>query len=209
MTNLANNTELENGISELNAKIEKEHVLKNFVSLNFPNIKNTSYINDWNNKSENIINFDCKDLEDFKHILKTLKPTNKKTVIGTASDKYYKSLKTPFRLNVKNPPVVNSAQNYEINISYISGIYNVSIDVPLSLIDKDFFLVTQRSITDSEYHYFIGVSMAEIRNRRLRKYTFANVNTAGTNSKVINWYGGDVTLCDETEIKTIIDSLLK
>ena len=41
------------------------------------------------------------------------------------------------------------------------------------------------------------------------KNNFSNVDSAGPNSKVINWYGGDVTLCSEKEIKNIINSMLK
>lgn len=198
--------------SELNAKIEKlikEDQLNSFVSSNFPGIKNTNYISDWKNKEENVINFNVKDLSEFKHILTTLPPTNKATTIGTASDSFYKTIKSPYRMTLKNPCVISQFTNFELSIKYTSSVYGVQICVPLSLIKGDFFNVSDRQITSSEYHYFVGLSQSQLAQKRVKKMYFSGVHTAGKDSGVISWYGGDQTLLNVKEINKIIKILIK
>ncbi len=192
-------TELEKQIEAL--KLEHEH--KTTTSEKLGDIKHLAYLSEWKDKTSYVVNADCKNMEEAKKVLTEYKPTNKNTVIGTASDKYYKDLKTPFKVTIKNPPVQNSAQAYELKISYESDKHDVTITMPIEYI-KDMVKTEERHITSSEYHYFIGMSHERLRTHRVRCYKFVNV----LNDEVINWYGGDQTLCKVKLIETIINRIL-
>lgn len=143
----------------------------------------------------------CKDFKEALIVLKAFAPTNKETVIGTATDSYYATLKTPFSVKIDNPPVINSSQKFQIELDYMSGKVSVQIELPIDLF-ADFVTRGERSITDSEYHYFIGYDYNKLRAIKVMCYKF-------NSDKVINWYGGDKTLLDEGTIQKMIDHIMK
>lgn len=163
------------------------------------NIEHLSIVHEWKNKNTFRIVARCKDAEEFKQVLRTLPPTNENTTIGTATDKYYKLLNSPFRTDIENPAQAGNYSKHLIKFSYQSGKYDIQIELPISFV-SDFVTATERPITDSEYHYFIGYSHNELRNLRVRSYRFNCMEEMG-------WYGGNKTLLRETEINKIINFL--
>lgn len=162
------------------------------------NIEHLCYISD---KDFRIIP-KCKNVEEFNQVLKAFKPTNKQTVIGTARDSYFKTLKTPFEIKLLNPCIPNQWNNFNIQIEYKSGKNDINITLPIETV-KDFIIIESRKITDSEYHYFIGTTLAELHRMQVRSYNFKGL----CNDEVINWYGGDKTLLKLTMINDIIKTL--
>jgi hypothetical protein len=145
-----------------------------------------------------------KDKEEFKKAFLLYPPTNKTTKIGFAG-KDDIVVKSPFKLNINNPARPYEGNSFSFHIDYDSDKYDMQIIVPIEMV-KDFVERTQRGVTDSEHHYFTGVSMSELHNMRLMAYDFAFKHKL--TGKVISWYGGDKTLTDETGIQEIIDFLL-
>ena len=147
------------------------------------------------------ISFDCKTLEEAKYLLKTLKPINKNTIIGTVTDSFYKVINTPYRIDIKNPPVINNYSYFTLKIKYLIDQCEIWINIPLKLVPHEFKKI-ERKITSCEYHYFTGYSQRRLDNMKVTAYTF-------NNNYVINFYGGDKTLVCEIEIENIINSIIK
>lgn len=143
----------------------------------------------------------CKDFKEALLVLKLYPPTNKKTVIGTAGDSYFATLKTPFHVKLDNPCSPSIHHSFQLELSYESNKVDVQIELSIDLF-MDFVNCGERNITDSEYHYFTGVDYGRLRSMKVMCYNFKA-------DKVINWYGGDKSLLDEQEIQKIIDSLMK
>jgi len=192
-------TDLQKQIEKLTA--EDNH--KTTTCEKLGKIEHLAYLSERKDKTTFIINAKCKDLEEAKKVLTAYKPTNKNTIIGTATDKYHKNLKTPFNVKIENPPVCNSAQNFHIELGYMSDKYDVTIELPIKYVEE-LLRIEERHITDSEYHYFIGCSYDKLRSMCVRCYKFKDV----LNDEVINWYGGDQTLCKVSIIETIINKIL-
>ena len=147
------------------------------------------------------ISFDCKTLEEAKYLLQTLKPINKNTIIGTATDSFYKVINTPYRIDIINPAVINNYSNFTLKIQYIIDQCRIWVNIPLKLVPHEFKKI-ERKITSCEYHYFTGYSQRRLDNMKVTAYTF-------NNNYVINFFGGGKTLVCEIEIENIINSILK
>lgn len=164
-----------------------------------PNIKTLAFLTGHNKENKRLC-ATCKDANEFKEVLAAYPATNDKQVIGTASDKYFCTLNSPFLVRIDNPAAPNQYNNFSVKISYQSNDIDMQIEMPINCI-SDFVRVSDRNITDSEHHYFIGCSYKELHSMKVRQYVFK--------ADQISWYGGDKTLKDETSIKEIIDNLLK
>lgn len=164
-------------------------------------IEHLAIVHEWKNKNTFRIVARCKNTDEFKQVLRTLPPTNTTTTIGTATDRHYKVLNTPFRTDIENPAQAGRFSYYLITFGYQSGKYDIQIELPISFV-SEFVTSTERPITDSEYHYFIGYSHNELRNLRVRSYRFNCLDEMG-------WYGGNKTLLNEAEITKIVDFLKK
>ena len=147
------------------------------------------------------IAFDCKTLREAKYLLETLKPINENTIIGTAKDIFYKVIKTPYRIDIINPAVINNYSNFMLKIQYMIDECRICINIPLKLVPHEFKKI-ERKITSSENHYFTGYSQRRLDNMKVVAYTFNSNN-------IINFYGGGKTLVCEIEIENIINSILK
>ena len=95
--------------------ITKEHNFEIFAEKISNGIKHQAILSIYGD----FISFDCKTLEEAKYLLETLKPINKNTIIGTANDSFYKVINTPYRIDIKNPPVINSYSYFTLKIQYI------------------------------------------------------------------------------------------
>jgi len=180
--------------------LKLEDSFKNKVKKDLKKIDHLAFMGGYEDDEPRLI-AKCKDFNEALSVLKLYPPTNKQTVIGTAGDSYYKTLNAPFNIKLENPPVCNSSQTFQFEISYTSGKIDVQIELPINLF-MEFVTRESRNITESEYHYFTGSSYDRLRSMKVMCYRF-------NNSNVINWYGGDKTLLDEIEIQNIIDSLMK
>ena len=177
--------------------ITRDHNFEIFADKISKGIEHTAFLSAYND----VISFDCKTLEEAKYLLETLKPINKNTIIGTATDSFYKVINTPYRIDIKNPPVINNYSNFTIKIQYIIDQCKIWINIPLKLVPHEFKKI-ERKITSCEYHYFNGYSQRRLDNMKVTAYTF-------NNNYVINFYGGGKTLACEIEIENIINSILK
>ncbi len=177
--------------------ITKEHNFKIFADKISNGMKHTAFLSAYND----VISFDCKTLEEAKYLLETLKPINENSIIGTANDSFYKVINTPYRIDIKNPPVVNNYSYFTLKIQYIIGQCRIWINIPLKLVPHEFKKI-ERKITICENHYFPGYSQRMLDNMKITAYTF-------NNNYVINFYGGGKTLICEIEIENIINSILK
>lgn len=184
-----NTNKLQQQIAELTAK----HEFEEYTNSILPGIKTLSILS--NGKKRIVIEGKTKD--DFVKTLSVLHPTNTETLIGSAT-KHEATLITPFRINIENPCSPSQYRNFQIEISYTSNDIDVDINLPIELV-KDFVLRSERNITDSEYHYFTGTSMTQLRTMKVMCYVF--------NASQISWYGGNKTLTDIDTISNIIDSL--
>lgn len=192
--------------SELNKQIEKlknEDKLKTSTKRKLGKIEHLAYLTGHDDEQARICPR-CKNPGELKAVLSAFPPTNKETVIGTATDKYYKVLKTPYNMRINNPCQPSNSYNFELQISYDSKGKDISITIPIEFV-QDFVRPNQRHITNSEYHYFTGHSMNELRNMRVRCFLFLNP----LNDEIISWYGGDQTLLKVSEINKIIAHLTK
>jgi len=112
-------------------------------------------------------------------IISTLPPT-KNNILTFASSKDIHTL-NPYILHFDNDVHKNSAQ-----IQYVSGEYWVHISLPISFYEGEEILEPyRRNVSDSEYHYFGGTSMSEIRIMQLRAYRLRMFDHT-------KYYGGDV-----------------
>jgi hypothetical protein len=141
----------------------------------------------------------AKDKDEFKKVFELFPPTNEKQIIGTATDKFHTTLNVPFRMGIDNPASPNQWYYHTLKVRYSSNEFDVEITLPIAFIEG-FTNTSERNISDSEYHYFIGYSDKQLRELRVRKYNFKS-------GKQISWYGGDVTNTNETEIMQIIEHL--
>ena len=144
--------------------------------------------------SSNIAYFDIKSRNEIRKILERLPPVNETTTLKVSGKEQV--IDSPYRIDLKNPAVVNLVSQHEMYISYKTEHFGVTIVVPISMC-MDYVIEYQRQITDSEYHYFIGVTHQQLRKKKVTAYTFENAN-------IITWYGGTHTQCDPTYIKNII-----
>jgi len=177
--------------------IKREHNFEIFAEKISKGIKHQAILSIYGD----FISFDCKTLDEAKYLLQTLKPMNKNTTIGKASDIFYKVINTPYRIDIKNPPIINNYSDFTLKIQYTIDQCRVWVSVPLKLVPHEFKKI-DRKITSSEYHYFAGYSQRRLDNMKVTAYTF-------NNNYVINFYGGGKTLVCEIEIENIMNSILK
>jgi len=181
------------------AALRMEHEFKGMVADVIPGIDTLAYLTGHENDKKRIL-AKCKTPDEFKAVLAAFPATNSNTIIGTASDKYYADLATPYRLDIDNPARPNQWHNFAITIAYTSGEIDIKIELPIQFV-ADYVTTGERGVTDSEYHYFTGSSYQELRKMRVRAYNF-KANQMG-------WYGGNKTLLDVSEIGHIISHLNK
>jgi len=177
-------------------KLTQEHEFKAFAKSISNGIKHTAIVY----KPKNFISFKCKDINEAKYLLNTLKPINEKTIIGTASDKFYKVVDCPYRLDIKNPIQPNQWDDFSLTISFEISECDIKIDLPLHCFTHNFKWTTQK-VNDSNLHYFGGVSLSKLKKMDFLAYTFNSEN-------VINFYGAGKTLYSVSETNNIINNIL-
>lgn len=129
--------------------------------------------------------------EDIVEILNNFKCTENPFVTG-ADDIVVDS---GFKITIQNTP--NQGSN--LLITYKSENYHINIETSIEFI-KNFSVKSERKIYESEYHYFIGITMKNLSIMKINSMRFNSFNT-------INWYGGNITLKEVDEINKIINHL--
>lgn len=147
----------------------------------------------------NFISFDCKTINEAQTLLNSLKPTNKTNKIGTATDNFYKTIDSPYRLDIDNPAMPDQYRNFILKISFELNDIDIWINIPLYLIGYEYFNSGLRKVTDCELHYFGGISRDKIGD--LRCYTFKN-------NYVVSFYGGSKSLFCGIETENLINIIL-
>lgn len=187
--------------NELSRQIEKltaEHNFKNEVAEILKGFDYLAFITEWKNKDQKRIIAKCKTKAEAAEVLAKYPATNNITSIGTATEKSHVEYENSFRIDIDNPPTYNSSQYYKYCISYESNGIDMQITIPVTEM-PEFSERKERGITDSEYHYFTGVSMAKLRTMVVPCYVFK--------APQVNWYGGNKTLKDVNEVECFINSL--
>ncbi len=110
-------------------------------------------------------------------------------------------------LNIKNPCVVSRFNCFELKLTYKTNAGRETwITIPIDgdfhriLIENNIIQVSDRSVYDSERHYFVGVSDREFASTRVRCYKFSGGNKA--------WYGGSMSCEDSSLVKRVIELIL-
>lgn len=181
------------------AALTNEFNFKGMVEDMLPNIETLAFLTGHDKESKRLV-AKCKNVSEFKTVLSLFPATNTNTVIGTATDKYYCDLNTPYKVNIDNPCSPSQYHSFSVKIGYISNDIDVQCELPIETI-APFTTTGERGITDSEHHYFIGRSYRELNNMRVRQYNFL--------ADQINWYGGDKTLKNASIANDIVNHLTK
>lgn len=184
--------------AELQAKFEKEtkaFYLKQSAAEALPGMDILAFVG-WKDAPRIVVK--VKTAAEFKAVLAAYPATNEQTTIGTATDKYHTVLNSPFRVDIENPARCNTYSPFLYKIGWQSGDIEMSVEMPIEAA-PDFCRRIDRNISDSEYHYFIGVSETKLRSMRVPAYTF--------NGNCISWYGGNKTLTSESETNDFIEFL--
>ncbi len=148
-------TELETKIE----KLKKEDALEKQVKSLLPNLKFNAFFSGHNNDKP-ILSFDLKDGDikgDILQIIAAYPPTKKTNKLSFASGKDIQT-SSPYKLDFKN----QSAYARTARIEYINGVYDIWIEVPENYYHKDVISINQRSLYESEHHYFIGCSYKQL-----------------------------------------------
>lgn len=180
-------TTLKQQIAELTAKHELDEFAKNL----FPDIKTMSVLSGKNKRI-----YFTPDPIDFKKIIDKLPPSETNFTLSGASG-MIAELSTPYRIDIDNPCRPNNFSPFRIDISYKSGDYEISIELPINAV-SNWVTTGVRTITDSEYHYFINES--NLHKKQVMCYSFK--------SPQVNWHGGNKTCTDSNTVIEIINHLL-
>lgn len=182
---------LQEQIAELTAK----HELQEYADNLLPALDKMTILS--SGKKRIIVR--AKTIDEFKQAFSALPPTNHTTLIGSATSKE-KVLNVPYRVDIDNPASPNQYHNFKFEITYRSNNIEVNIEMPIGFINE-FTSRSDRNVSDSEYHYFTGVSEQKLRTMKVMCYNFKGAQ--------ISWYGGNKTLTDENTINEIIHHLSK
>jgi hypothetical protein len=188
---------LESQIEEL----KEEHAFKSDMETRFGNYKFTAYISKWKDQ-DNCINFDLTSMPiaeipaHIKYIIGSLRCKETETLIGSASRESWLNM-SGYTLRFDN-----GINNHHADIKYLSNRTSVTIKLPVNFYQGIILTTFRRSVTDSEYHYFGGTSMSEIRRMQLTAYKL-NI------FKEIVWYGSDVTMwIDDVDLREVYEDVL-
>jgi hypothetical protein len=186
-------------LSELNAKIEHlkiEKKLKAFADSKIEGVKfNHRADAEFYTKRDKCIKDKSlfiypSDAAEFKKVFEAFNPSNSYFIEGGKNTR----VETPYRITIDNPPKYGRT----IKIQWDYNDILIYCTLPESLI-SDFLTQTERGVYDSEFHYFTGLSMMQLKNLRLPKMNFK--------APQINYYGGSCTLICEEETTAILNHL--
>lgn len=168
---------------------------KKQVKNDFPKIEHLAFMS-YLDKKRAI--FTCKTLQEASEVLNKYLATETEHKIDVSGKTGFKTINSPYRIDITNPAKTSEYSPYKFSISYMSDNIDVEIDLPIDYIDE-YTLLTTRGITESEYHWFVGVSYEKLRNMRLHAYQFTK--------QEISWYGGNKTLIDSEITNEIINKI--
>lgn len=188
----------------LEAQIEKlkaEHAFKSDMETRFGNYKILAY-SSASKEYDSCVNFDLTGVPisdipaHIKYIIGSLRCKETETLIGSASGKNWLNM-SGYTLRFDN-----GISDQHADIKYLSNRISVTIKVPVNFYQGIILTSFTRSVTDSEYHYFGGTSMDQIRKMQLRAYKL-NI------FKEIVWYGSDVTMwIDDIDLREVYEQVL-
>ena len=134
-------------------------------------------------------------------VIKELKPKDEPKKITSATKRYEHHSK--FVLSVQK-----GYYDEYCNIRYhcVNGL-DIWIRMPISFY-KDYLGIEHRSLSDSEYHYYTGVSLKRLREMKVRAYVwsrFKNLRFVGGERKAQCVHPEEVKLYDELVLNGKID----
>ena len=204
-------------------KIVHEGVMKNVFNKYFPEWWSKDRYTTFLSQGKRHLTIRCSAFSDFKQIYKHFKPTTDRTYIKSASSKT-KVLNTPFRVDIDNhpePQIFLRSENENSVRSVLKIKYKSEIKMPQDVFDihitvcfnadkllknheifKEIISEGERKIYDSEHHYFTGLSLNKIKQKRIACLDFNDPNT-------IKWYGGNQTLINTWHIDNILAFLME
>lgn len=174
--------DLQKQIEDLTAK----HNLQMLVEEKLPGFKGI-YTNDFNHKKKGTkytftVKLDKEPLENIavkiQEVIKAFPPTRNNCLLFAGKDDHPTG--SPFLLSWEN-----NIRDCGVQIQWISGDFWAHISLPISFYSDKVKVAFYRKVYDTEHHYFGGVSMAEIKNMRIRAYKLGMFESCG-------YYGGDV-----------------
>lgn len=174
--------DLQKQIAELTAKHELNERIQNLL----PGLKASGFLFSYKKRgTEYSVNIDLIETPlpeisgAIQQVLNAFIPDRNAVVSFAGKDD--QPTESPFILNWNN-----GVREKHANIEYNSGEYWVKISVPVNYYSDDCKGVFMRHPSDSEYHYFPGMSADRIRKTELRAYKLDMFEKIG-------WYGGNVT----------------
>jgi hypothetical protein len=102
-------------------------------------------------------------------------------------------INSPYKLDIDN-----SLREIRFNLQYECEFGQIWLQCPINLI-QDWTIRTSRKVYETEHVHFLGQSKSEIGKISLPAYHFK--------ANQVSWYGGNVSLVNEDEIKNIINYL--
>lgn len=194
-------TDLEQQIAELKAK----HELQQSVEAKLPNEHIYTNLFDYDgHKFTMTVHLQDAELDTIqgrlKKIVEAYPPTeNAKTVINGKNKS--KTL-SPYLLKFRN----ETRGKLNVQLEWISGEFWVHVDLPLQYYSLA-VAYFNRKIYDTQYHYFVGVSMAELRNITVRAATLSDPQVKFHR---VPYYGGDVhwSVINKQHVKEFEDLVL-
>lgn len=174
--------DLQQQIAELTAK----HNLQTLVESKLPGFDDI-YTNDFNYRGKGTkytftVNLDKTPLTEIpakiQEVIKAFPPTRKNCLLFAGKEDHPTG--SPYLLKWDN-----GIRNNSVKIDWVSGEFWAQISLPIAFYSDDCKGVFMRKVYDTEYHYFGGVSMAEINRMQIRAYQLDMFEKC-------RYYGGDV-----------------
>jgi len=141
------------------------------------------------------VTFEVETLEQAAKVLKNHAPTNKTNKLGFAG-KDDEIINTPYHVSFDSPARVTPYTRPQLKIVYACGEIDIWLTMPSELV-KELRGTGNRSVTDSEYHYFTGISM-----RKIREISIPTYYLLGGESQ--SYYGGQKTARNVEAIDKLI-----
>lgn len=145
---------------------------------------------------DNLIRIECDNMQELSAILNNLKPFKNGWKIDHKKTEYLTAL---YKIDVSNDlreKMLNISFENASGLKYWVGIKDNNLNPEFF---NKFFARSSRSVSDTEHHYFGGVSVSEIRNMRVQTIEFK--------ANHLKWYKSAQTLMCTDTIKEMINEI--
>tara|TARA_R110000868_G_scaffold378728_3_gene644326 strand:- start:1271 stop:1855 length:585 start_codon:yes stop_codon:yes gene_type:complete len=148
-----------------------------------------------NDKSLPWVSLKPNSAEEISEILATFPPTQDHFKMEFAGKDTY-IVGSPYKISTNSQ--IRQGLGIDVEIKWETSGVDIHMDIPPHFIESHCRRIT-RPVTDCEYHYFGGVSMAEIRRMEIPAWSFKG--------ECQPYFGGRYVLKEEGEIENIISEL--